>query len=787
MLQLYKKIAVYLLFALISAFNGAFSQNMPAQMQLTNGGTMLKTGGKDLGGLYDESIIRTVELTFAESNWWTLLTQNYSTKTDLMGTMTVDGQSFQKVGVRFKGQTSYNTGTSQKKSFNITLDAQIADQNWLGYKTLNLNNAFEDKSFMREVLYLKQIRKHIPAAQANYVQLKINGADWGIYANVQQLDKQFIREWFQNDNGTRWRADVTTTGTGGPGGPPGGGWGDGTAAVNYLGSDTTAYQKYYTLKSSTRSKPWEDLVQATDVLNNTASGSREANYPNVLDIDRILWHLASEDLFSDDDSYIYKGKMDYYLYWDKETGRLLSHEYDGNSVMKSSTATWSPFYNETKVNYPLMNKILAVPAYRQRYLAHLRTLMKDAFDPVTIGAQIDSYFNLIKDPINADPKKLMTYSAFTSEIQVLKNFVTARRTSLLSNSEVNRTGITLSNAVVTSDLGAGKAPAPLKPAQVTVQAAGNTQTVKLYFGSGLHGRFSQATMYDDGQHNDGAAGDLVFGAEIPGYGAGSYVRYYFEGIAQDGYNTATYLPEGAEHEVYVYQVAVQAVSGTTVVINELMAQNTNTVADEVGEYEDWIELFNTTANPVDLSGYFLTDKADNLEKWTFPSGSIIPANGYMIVWADENGSQGALHANFKLSASGEAVILSDPAKQVVDQVTFGAQEANKSYARNPNGTGPFGIQTATFNKDNTSITAIQNEPLSRFELDAYPNPVHDQLNVWVKSTSNKPIALKLYNVLGQMVWEGETQDRLMVNVAHLPSGLYILKSPTHQQKVLVVR
>ncbi|MBL7980139.1 MAG: CotH kinase family protein [Bacteroidetes Order II. Incertae sedis bacterium] len=756
-------------------------------MQFTSGGTMLKTGGRDLGGLYDESIIRTIELNFSESNWWALLTQNYASKTDLIGTMTVGGQTFQKVGVRFKGQTSYNTGTSQKKSFNITLDAQVEDQNWLGYKTLNLNNAFDDHSFMREVLYLKQIRKHIPAAQANYVKLMINGVDWGIYANVQQLDKAFIREWFRNDNGTRWRADAPTTGTGGPGGPGGGGWGDGTAAINYLGTDTTAYQKYYTLKSTKRSKPWEDLVQAAATLNNTTLTDRTTQYPVSLDVDRILWHLASEDLFSDDDSYIYKGKMDYYLYWDKETGRLLTHEYDGNSVMKSNTSSWSPFYNETKVNYPLMNKVLAVPAYRQRYLAHLRTLMKDAFDPVSIGAQIDTYFNLIKEPINADPKKRMTYTAFTNEIQVLKNFVNNRRTALLANAEVSRTGITLDGVTLTSDLGAGKAPAPLKPARITVRATGNAKGINLYFGNGLEGTFTQVAMVDDGLHNDGAAGDQVYGAEIPGYGAGSCVRYYFEGIANDGFQTATYLPEGAEHELYVYQVPIQAISATTVVINELMAQNTKTVADEVGEYEDWIELYNTTNSNIDLSGYFLTDKEDNIGKWTLPNGTIIPANGYLIVWADENGSQGALHANFKLSASGEAVILSDPAKQIVDQVTFGVQEADKSYARNPNGIGNFVIQNPTFKNDNTGTTATQTEPIARFQLATYPNPVRDQLHVKVQSVSNKPVALKLYNILGQMVWQGEAQDQILVNLSGFPTGLYILRSPSHQQKVMVVR
>lgn len=59
-----------------------------------------------------------------------------------------------------------------------------------------------------------------------------------------------------------------------------------------------------------------------------------------------------------------------------------------------------------------------------------------------------------------------------------------------------------------------------------------------------------------------------------------------------------------------------------------------------------------------LTGWNLSDKTANPTKWTFPEASI-PADGYLIVWADEDTAQTSLHANFKLSASGEAVLLSD--------------------------------------------------------------------------------------------------------------------------------
>ena len=82
--------------------------------------------------------------------------------------------------------------------------------------------------------------------------------------------------------------------------------------------------------------------------------------PNYIDVDRALWFLASEIAFGDDDSYVHKGKMDYYVYYEPETGRITPIEYDGNSVLLSSTSSWTPFYNQTNANYPPMNKLLSV-------------------------------------------------------------------------------------------------------------------------------------------------------------------------------------------------------------------------------------------------------------------------------------------------------------------------------------------------------------------------------------------------------------------------------------------
>ena len=147
--------------------------------------------------------------------------------------------------------------------------------------------------------------------------------------------------------------------------------------------------------------------------------------------------------------------------------------------------------------------------------------------------------------------------------------------------------------------------------------------------------------------------------------------------------------------------------GSPVVINELMADNDNVIADPQGDYDDWLELHNLTDNAVLLTGMYLSDKEDEPTKWQFPENTEIPANGYLIVWLDENGEDApdGLHANFKLSKGGETVMLVDTdarGNTVLDSVTFGEQETDVAFGRLPNGTGEFQVVQATPGEANSA-------------------------------------------------------------------------------------
>jgi hypothetical protein len=135
---------------------------------------------------------------------------------------------------------------------------------------------------------------------------------------------------------------------------------------------------------------------------------------------------------------------------------------------------------------------------------------------------------------------------------------------------------------------------------------------------------------------------------------------------------------------------------TVVRINEWMADNDGFLADPADDdYEDWFELYNASAGPVNLGGYSLTDDPVDTNRFLIPGGTLVSGYGYLVVWADgetdQNGVGADLHVNFQLSRGGETIALYAPDGSLVDAVTFGAQLTDQSDGRWPDGAPPMHV------------------------------------------------------------------------------------------------
>jgi len=124
----------------------------------------------------------------------------------------------------------------------------------------------------------------------------------------------------------------------------------------------------------------------------------------------------------------------------------------------------------------------------------------------------------------------------------------------------------------------------------------------------------------------------------------------------------------------------------TLLLNELCASNSTLIADEFGEFDDWVEIVNACGTTRSTAGLYLSDDLeDDPLRWALPARSLAPGE-VLLLWLDDDPEQGELHAPFKLAREGEELALvRDPDAEPVDWIVFGYQESDWSLARTPAG------------------------------------------------------------------------------------------------------
>ncbi|PHI20869.1 hypothetical protein CEQ90_05755 [Lewinellaceae bacterium SD302] len=746
--------------------------------------------------LYDLTTIQTIEISFAESNWDALLDAAYSQTGDyiLAQSVTINGVVFDSVGVKYKGNSTYQSNQT-KNPFHIELDT-YRDQEYEGYTDIKLSNVAKDPSFLREVLSYQILRQYMDAPLSNYANVYVNGTLIGLYSNSESISRKFVDKRFGSKNNTFVKCN-----------PPDGAGQQTQDIPNlvYLGNDSTDYFEGYELKST---NGWQELIDLCDTLANHTDAIED-----ILDVDRTLWMLAFNNALVNLDSYSGSFAQNYYLYR-SDDGRFLPVVWDlnesfgrfamtGSSNLNNTAAkqTMDHLLHENNTARPLIQRLMAVPTYKKMYLAHLKTMVEENFANGQYEETGMELQTVIAAAVQADINKFFSYNNFlnnlTSDVNSgggpgggntpgITNLMDARASYLLNTSDLSQAEPTI-EVVSVSD----ESPQIGEVVTITVEVA-TANTVYFGYRNNLHDKFIRLEMFDDGAHNDGAANDGIYGASLEI--TDNTTQYY---VYAENDDIGKFSPVRAEHEYYVIEVEFGGNTAGDLVINELLAGNDTTQADQDGKFDDWIELYNNTDEAIDLSGYFLTDDPEEPLQWEFPAGTMIEAADYLIIWADDDEDQAGLHANFKLSGDGETIILSAPNGDVEDQVTYGEQTDDISFGRFPNGTGDFEIMVPTFNGENSGpISSTNQVNLAELNLTVFPNPTSNNLFIRFEdqSLSGSELLVRMIAADGREVLRTLAQNAtnsLELNVSELPTGMYFLAiSSEHQRygsRVLVTR
>lgn len=736
---------------------------------------------------YDLTTIQTIEITFAQTNWDALLdaekagNENYI----MAQSVTINGTVFDSVGVKYKGNSTYNANQT-KNPFHIELDT-YKDHIYEAYTDIKLSNVAKDPSFVREVLSYQILRQYMDAPLSNYANVYVNGTLIGLYSNSEAVSKKFVNNRFYSKKNTFVKCN-----------PPAGA-GQGTSDYPNLvdlGPDSTDYYDAYELKSDIG---WDELIDLCDTLSSTTNSVEE-----ILDVDRALWMLAFDNILVNLDSYIGGFSQNYYLYrnsyrkfipivWDlNESFGQFAMTGSGNLNSTTAKQQMSHLLHENDANFPLIQKLLAVPMYKRMYLAHCKTILLENFDNGSYFTTGQALQTTIDAAVQADVNKFFTYANFTANLSTdvssggpggpggpgggsyvgITNLMDARSTYLLGLTDFTQTEPIISNVVASNA-------SPLVNDPVTISATIQDETtVYLGYRTAIGAPFERVLMYDDGAHNDGAASDGVYGVDVTM--STLFMEYY---VYAENSNMGKFSPQRAEHEYYL--LSAGAPVANDLVINEFLASNDFVMADQDGEYDDWIELYNNGTTTIDLENYHLSDDGADLTQWTFPAGATIAPNGYFIVWADNDIAQAGYHANFKLSAGGETIYLSDAAGSILDQVTYTTQVTDTTYGRFPNGTGNFQSMFATFNAENVLVNSITTLGGDVIDFKAYPNPASTSFNLELTEQEAQERTVVVYDLYGQLIYENRITSNLSIQTSEWAAGMYIISIDGASLKMVV--
>jgi spore coat protein H len=707
----------------------------------------------EFGPVFPQNEVTSIYITInADSLQWMIA--NLENEHEFPATFVFESQSItdtvNNIGFRLRGNTSL---TAAKKSFKISFNTFDAGGDWQGLEKMNLLATVNDPSLMRSKLSHDLYRKYgIAAARTSFTRLHINNEYRGLYLNVEQIDEQMASTYFDNQgDGNLYKCTYP-------------------ADLDYISNNPDDYKyalwgtRHYELKTNDYLDDYSDLASFISVLNNTSTANLSCELPQKFHVSEYLKIAAIDILLGHWDNHIFL-KNNFYLYHDQLTDRFRFIPYDLDNTLGIDWIgiDWS---NRSLYNWsmdgedrPLYTRLIENATYRDLFSKHVEVLCDTYFHPDTLAAQIEHWQDLIAPHIEADPYYPIDFGYdmqdfYNAPTESCCNhvpfgilaYVEARRASALEQLESYAQVADAQWITQRIDTNAVSLRAQIEGPVNSVQAN--------YSWDGS--AFSSGTM---------TAAANTFTYEGPLFNT-AQDKLHYRAIV----NGNTAFPCTPDfHWMTRSDMGVR--------INEVCASNQSIIADNAGEYDDWVELYNTTSSSISLANCFLTDDPTNWNRWQLPD-TLLPANGFMLFWLDDDMEQGRQHANFKLGAGEELMMyrVEEGRPRIVDRASGFSPIGDQTWALQPDGGSEVAFTSGTPGATNEVSLVATSEDLDVF---VYPCPAQSFF-YWPSHS-----AARLYTSVGQLL---SSAIQFGENAcSHLDSGEYYIVSNESTMRLVVAR
>ncbi len=314
----------------------------------------------------------------------------------------ISRDTVEEVGFRLRGNTSR---AAAKKSFKVSFNTYRSGRDWKGLDKLNLNGEHNDPTILRSKLSWDIAREAgVPGSRAGFASLFINGEAFGVYANVEHVDEEFLGSHFRDARGTLYKCLFP-------------------ADLDYLGPNAAAYRDLAPFGRPVYEKvqgPGDhtDLAALIAALNVSPLASLPEAVEQHLDVNGYLRSLAVDVLIGNWDGYAYNNN-NYYLYHDPEIRRFRYIPFDldntwgidfvGRDWGTRDVYDWPKGSSTGQPPRPLAKRLLRVADYRDRFTFYLRRTLEDSFTPEALSPRIDALRALIEEAAVADPYRPLDY------------------------------------------------------------------------------------------------------------------------------------------------------------------------------------------------------------------------------------------------------------------------------------------------------------------------------------------------------------------------------------------
>jgi len=659
----------------------------------------------------------------------------------------------ENVGVRLRGNTSRGAA---KKSIKVSFNTFEQGRKFYGLEKMNINGEHNDPTIIRSKLSWDLCNwVGVPASRSNHVELYVNGDYVGIYANVEHIDEEFIAKRFDDKSGNLWKCL----------------W---PADLEYIGFDPNLYKeesngrRTYDLKTNKEKDDYSALAHIIDVINNWTGDDLKCELERIFDVDNYIKIVALDILLSHWDGPI--GNMNnYYLYHNPCTDKIqfISYDLDNTFGIDWSGRDWTEIsiYNWDDNSWDsgsraLYNILMSDPEYRNRFNFYMNEILEKYFNEDFMFPYLDEKLDLIKkyrleDPL-AGQDYGWSYDDFLESYEVsigdhvrkgMKEYISQRNPNALDELESYNYGPVVDKIEI-----------DWKEDQVNFDIfCFEDQTIEeITFHYSLDGLdWNQEILFVDQNNNARYMHEVI---------QEGILDYYIE--VTDNDNNSRIFPLCDN-----YKERLGYIESPQLIINELMASNEDFEADEYGDYDDWIELYNNSGTVLPIGKMTLSDDPENPGKWQLPNTALSP-DKYLIIWADGDPFQGDNHANFKIKKDGEIIGLYDEKLnhyRPINEIDVPELESNYSYGRKPSGSGDFEIidkPTFGFNND---LSSTEKTEFSKLKI--YPNPTQGKLYLDTDiDISNYKISC--INSLGQEI--PLQANAYEVIVTQLPNDIYTI-------------